>query len=165
MPKRTDISSILAITAALALSACGDNGTTNRSETTTLKEPATATVGECLERFANGRDVWGDTKVKASFVYEVQDFDMMKAEAFWGDNPEADGKHSVTTHNGEGGNEALEEFLKSDPKGDTELFSAEGVSLIRINDGPSENFEAALRTGCERLREGVTVRQVTFSQG
>lgn len=165
MPKRTDISSILAIGAGLILAACGDSGTTSRSETTTVKEPATATVADCIERFSSGRDVWGDDKVRASFVYDISELGPDGLKQFWRESPDSDGQHSVTNQMGDGSEEALESFLKSDPKGDTEVFGTDDMSIIRINDAPAASFDEALRTGCERLRDGVTVRQVTFSQG
>ena len=151
----------IALPLTFAFTGCSQEG--SRDETTTLSDSATE-VAECVERFAD-RGVWGDGNVRASFVYDVTELGLDGIEAMWDAQPEEGGKHSMTIHTGGGGNRALERFLKSDPKGDTEAFGMDGVALIRVNYDAADSFEEALRTGCERLRDGVSIKQVTFSRG
>ena len=163
MPKRTDISSILVIGFALALAGC-ESKSESRTETTTIREPDEQTHEECIERFSKGAEVWVNRAAKASFVYDISDLSGDKVRNFWGKSPEEGGKHTGTAHTGGGAGAAVKEFLEREPIGDTEMIMAGGLTLIRVNDAPA-SFEEAVRGGCERLREDVSIRQVTFSEG
>ena len=59
---------------------------------------------------------------------------------------------------------ALEAFLSSSDGSDTAFFQSGDVLLFRVSDVPAP-YSDVVRTGCARLREGVSVRQVTFEQG
>ncbi len=145
--------------ASLALAACEKEPA--RTETTTLEEPSDQKQ-QCIEKFAERGEVWGSDQVKSSFVYDISALEGEPAHAFWGGDPAEYGQHTAKIVEGEAG-EAEKEFLDSAPVGSTELFQAENVVLMWVND-PAALFDTALRRGCDRLREGVTVKQVTFSK-
>tara|TARA_R110002072_G_scaffold138109_2_gene281124 strand:+ start:16146 stop:16649 length:504 start_codon:yes stop_codon:yes gene_type:complete len=154
--------SILLGGAAMTSAGC-DASHTSRSENTAFGSSAPGSVSDCAEKFAAGGEVWGDNPIGASFVYDVTEIRDLEADGqFWQREPGDEGTHSVTIHNGDGGAQAVEDFLKSPPTGDSETFSSERISLVRVNEAPEAKFEEALRRGCERLRDGVTIRQVTF---
>lgn len=144
---------------ALFLAACEKEPA--RTETTTLEEPSDQKE-QCMEKFADRGKVWGSDQVKASFIYDISALEGDKAHAFWGGDPAEYGQHTAKIVEGEAG-EAEKEFLDAEPVGSTELFQAGDTALMRVND-PAALFDTALRRGCDRLREGVTVKQVTFSK-
>lgn len=144
--------------ASLTLSACEKEPA--RTETTTLAEPSDQKA-QCMEKFAD-RGVWGSDQVKSSFVYDISALEGEPAHAFWGGDPAEYGQHTAKIIEGEAG-EAQQEFLDSEAVGSTELFQAGDTILMRVND-PAALFDTALRRGCDRLREGVTVKQATFSK-
>ncbi len=140
-----------------------DASQTSSSESTTFGASSLDSVSDCIEKFATGGEVWGASPVRASFVYDLTEAtELENDDQVWKRQPGAEGTHSVTIHNGDGSAKAAEEFLKSTPKGNIETFSSDSLSLVRVNDTTEARFEGALRLGCERLRDGVTIRQVTF---
>jgi hypothetical protein len=141
-----------------ALAACEKEPA--RTETTTLEEPS-GQKEQCMERFAD-RGVWGTDQVKSSFVYDISALEGEPAHAFWGGDPAEFGQHTAKIVEGEA-EDAEKQFLEGEPVGSTELFQAGDLVLMRVND-PAALFDTALRRGCDRLREGVTVKQVTFSK-
>ncbi|MDP4539321.1 hypothetical protein Q9K01_06770 [Qipengyuania sp. DY56-A-20] len=163
MPRGTDISSLLVIGAGLALYGCGD-AETSRSEQVSFGGERPASVSECLERLAEGGEIWGEESVRASFVYDVSALGPDAVKQFAKRSIEG-GRHSMAVHHGEASDQALKNFLDRTPEGDTEMFGTDDLVLLRVNDAMARPFDAALRTGCQRLREGVTIRQYTFSRG
>ena len=154
--------SILLGGAAMTSAGC-DASHTSRSENTAFGSSAPGSVSDCAEKFAAGGEVWGDNPIGASFVYDVTEVEGLGTNGqFWQRKPGDEGTHSVIIHNGDGAAQAVEDFLKSTPSGDSETFSSESISLVRVNEAPEAKFQEALRKGCERLRDGVTIRQVTF---
>ena len=152
----------LALPLTFSLTACEREP--SRVETTTLEEPSAETA-ECMAKFAD-RGTWGDDDVDASFVYDIGALDGDQVVAFWGGDPSEVGQHSakiVESESEADGEEVQKEFLDSEPAGDTEVFRNGETVLMRVND-PSAGFEEALKRGCERLRDGVTIKQVTFAR-
>ena len=151
---------VIALLPAIALlSACEREPT--RVETTTLEEPS-AEVAECLTKFAD-KGTWGDAQVDGSFVYDIGALEGDPVLAFWGGDPSEVGQHTAKIVEGEDIEEAQKAFLDAEPAGDTEVFQNGDTVLMRVND-PSAKFEDALKRGCERLRGGVTIKQVTFAK-
>jgi len=154
----------LAITTSLSVSGCGE-ATTSRSEQVSFNDQGPTSVAECIDKLAKGGEIWGEGSVRATLVYDVTDLGLSGAKQFGKRSPNGNGELSITIHQGEALEGAVNDFLQRTPKGDTELFAADDLILLRINDDAASPFDAALRTGCERLRDGVTIRQYTFSRG
>ncbi len=161
MAKRTDTRLILVIAVALAIGACGER--VSRSETTSPDE-LVGDAADCVERFAGGSKSWGERPVRASFFYDVASLGKKANLTFLGKgDPADDGAHRTVIAMDDAGS-ALEDFLSSSDHSDTAFFRSGDVLLFRVNDGPAP-YSDVLRTGCARLREGVSIRQVTFEQG
>ncbi len=164
MPKRTDISSILVIGAGLVLYGCG-NTQTSHSEQVSFGGERPASVSECVDGMAKAGEIWSDGSVRTSFVYDVTELGLTGAKQFWKRSPDENGENSMTIHQGDVSDRAISDFLRRAPEGETEMFATEGLILVRINDDAARPFDAVMRTGCERLRDGVTIRQYTISRG
>lgn len=161
MPKRTDISLILLLP-ALALAGCGSESTTT-SEEVVFEGELTADMTECMERFAD-RGVFGEEDVRASFTYDISALGPDAVNTFWGGDPSVDGVYRGMIVEGDDVEAGLNDYLKADPKDDAEMFEGGDIRMLRVNQ-PEMSFANALRKGCGRLREGVTIRQVQFSRG
>ena len=162
MPHRSSIPILLA--SALALSACGGEKETFRSEETTFEGNEPASVTDCVERFSTGRDVWGDAPVWASFVYDLSALGDNGVETFLGADPAKLSNHAVKiTHNDP--EIARNRFLgnKAKRRGTSELRAGEYL-LLRQNFA-NQPFDETLRKGCANVKDGVKVAQVTFSKG
>ncbi len=152
----------LLVISALTLSGCGGEST-SVSEEMVFEGGLTVDMTECMERFAD-KGVFGDKDVRASFTYDISALGQNAVNDFWGGNPSVDGAHRGVIVEGDDVDAGLSDFLDADPQDDTEMFEGGDVTLLRVNEAEAP-FSDALRAGCGRLREGVTIRQVQFSRG
>ena len=165
-------SSILAL-AALALTACSEDSpipeptttSTTTSQTTTVPEETAVGIGECIEKFSAGRDLWGDNPVLATFAYDLGELDEAALQALIQQLREREGSTHLIFNTGSAAPAAAEEFLSSEQEKDAEFFQAGAIRILRIRNTEAVPFDEALQAGCEAAPEGATIRQVSFSQG
>ncbi len=174
MYKHTAPSSILTLTAALALTACSESSplpepttSSTSTEQTTTEVPDETTLGveQCIEQFSVGREMWGDNPVLATFAYDLGELDDAALQALIQQLREREGSSHLIFNTGSNAQIAAEEFLASEQDKDAEFFQAGAIRILRIRNTEAAPFDEALQSGCEAAPEGATVRQVTFSQG
>lgn len=138
---------------------------TTMGESPAVDDETALNIEECIERFSQGSEVWGDSPVLATFAYDLAGMEEADVEALMGSLRERDGGFSGVFHTGTNAMTAVEEFLASEQDAYAEYFQSGEIQILRLRGAEAMPFAEALRSGCEGAPEGATIRQVTFSQG
>ncbi|GAB5347661.1 hypothetical protein [Alteriqipengyuania sp. 357] len=161
---RISLTSALIIVASV--SACSENAvpTTTITSNRNFDTDDVVTEDQCLERLKSQTFSSPEEAVDASFTYEITALGDGAIERFWGSNPAKSGKHSVVVVEGASDGFNEQEFLESEPEGDTEVFRTNDMTLFRVNSSQKVSFTQAIGAGCKRLRDGISLRRFTTIQ-